>query len=86
MTKSIERRLKKLEVSLKVSRSKRRIATVVYDPDICPHSNLPSIEADVILCLPDNGRRIPQGKDMPPEEYLKIFVLDLYKTYPISLS
>lgn len=70
MTKSIERRLKKLEASLNVSRTKRRIATVVYDPDICPRSNLPSIEADVILCLPDNGRRIPHGQVMPPEGYL----------------
>ncbi len=70
MTKSIERRLKKLEVSLNVNRSKRRIATVVYDPTICPHSNLPPIKADVILCLPDNGRRIPPGKFMPPEGYL----------------
>lgn len=70
MTRSIERRLKKLEVSLNSSQSKRRIATVVYDPDICPHSNLPTIEADVILCLPDNGRRIPHGKVMPSEGYL----------------
>ena len=70
MTKSIERRLKKLEASLRVDRSKRRIAMVVYDPTICPQSNLPPIEADVILCLPDNGHRIPQGKVMPPEGYL----------------
>lgn len=70
MTKSIERRVKKLEVSLRAGRSKRRIATVVYDPDICSQSNLPPIEADIILCLPDNGRRIPQGKVMPSERYL----------------
>lgn len=69
MTRSIERRLKKLEASLRVSRTKRRIATVVYDPGIYSRSNLPCIEADVILCLPDNGRRIPHGKVMPPEGY-----------------
>lgn len=70
MTRSIERRLKKLELSLSSSQSKRRIATVVCDQDICPRSNLPLIEADVILCLPDNGRRISHGKVIPPEGYL----------------
>ena len=70
MTKSIERRVKKLEDSLNINRGKRRVATVVYNPNICLQSNLPLIEADVILCLPDNGHRIPQGKVMPPEGYL----------------
>jgi len=70
MTKSIISRVKKLEDLLLHNRGKRRIATVVYDPDICPHSNLPHIEADVILCLPDNGHRMPQGQVMPPEGYL----------------
>jgi hypothetical protein len=70
MTKSIERRVKKLENLLKVNQSKRRIATVIYDPNICPQANLPQIEADVILCLPDNGRRTPQDKPLPPEGYL----------------
>lgn len=70
MTKSIERRVKKLENSLNTSRSKRRVATVVYDPNICPQSNLPLIDADVILCLPDNGHRMPKDQPMPPEGYL----------------
>lgn len=70
MTASIERRVRKLEDLLNVNRSKRRIAIVVYDPDICPQSALPSIEADVILCAPDNGHRILQGKVMPPVGYL----------------
>jgi len=70
MTKSIERRVKKLENLLNLNRDKRRIAKVVYDPDICPQSDLPLIEADVILCLPDNGHRTLQGEVMPPEGYL----------------
>lgn len=70
MTKSIERRIKKLEDALKTGSGKRRIASVVYDSNICHPSDLPPIEADVILCLPDNGRRIPHGKIMPPEGYL----------------
>ncbi len=70
MTKSIERRVKKLENSLNTNRSKRRVATVVYDPNICPQSNLPLIDADVILCLPDNGHRMPKDQPIPPEGYL----------------
>lgn len=70
MTKSIERRVKKLEDSLKISRGKRRIALIVYDPNTCLPSDLPPIDADVILCLPDNGHRIPHGKIMPSEGYL----------------
>ncbi|MGE4572945.1 MULTISPECIES: hypothetical protein [Parachlamydia] len=70
MTKSIEERVKKLEVILKVNQSKRRIATVIYNPDICSRANLPHIEADVILCLPDNGRRSPRDKSLPSEGYL----------------
>ncbi len=70
MTKSIEGRVKKLEAILKVNQSKRRIATVIYNPEICRQANLPQIEADVILCLPDNGRRSPRDKPLPPEGYL----------------
>lgn len=70
MTKSMERRVKKLEEALKIGSGKRRIASVVYDPNICNPADLPPIEADVILCSPDNGRRIPHGKIMPPEGYL----------------
>jgi len=70
MTKLIAQRVKRLEDILDVNRDKRRIATIVYDPDICPKSDLPPIKAEVILCLPDNGRRMPQGEVMPPEGYL----------------
>jgi hypothetical protein len=55
MTKSIDRRVKKLERSLNANRNKRKIASVTYNPNICHQSNLPKIDADVILCLPDNG-------------------------------
>jgi len=70
MTKSIERRVKTLEDFLNIRRAKRRIATVIYDPNICPQSDLPSIDADVILCLPDNGRRITGESGLPPEGFL----------------
>ncbi len=74
MTKSIEKRVKNLEDILNVNRNKRGVATVVYDPDICSQSDLPLIDADVILCLPDNGHRIPHGKVMLSEGYLVSWV------------
>lgn len=41
----------------------------MYDSTTCLPSDHRPIEADVILCLPDNGHRIPRGKNMPSEGY-----------------
>lgn len=70
MKKSIEKRVKELEDSLNVKRSKRKIAKVIYNPKICPQSNLPPIDADIILCLPDNGRRTIGETRLPSEGFL----------------
>lgn len=70
MKKSIERRIEKLERLLHANQDRRNIATVVYDPRVCSESDLPKIEANVILCLPDNGHRIPHGMPMPSIGYL----------------
>lgn len=75
MTKSIEKRVKKLEDLLNVNHGKRRVAMVLYNPDICPQSNLPPIEAEVIICLPDNGFRTPEDPFIPPEGYLIRLIL-----------
>jgi hypothetical protein len=70
MTKVHERRLRKLEDSLNVRQIKRKIARVIYDPNICPQSDLPPIDADVILCLPDNGHRMAGESRLPSEGFL----------------
>lgn len=49
--KSIERRVKMLEDSLNFSRGKPRIAKVIYNPKICPKSNLPPINIHKRLVL-----------------------------------
>ncbi len=67
MKLSIKKRLQHFE---KANRNNRRIAHVIYDPEICPQDNLPPIEADVILYLPDNGFRLPNEKSLSNEGYL----------------
>lgn len=69
MKSSFQKRLKLLENKYKISKS-RRIARIVYDPNICSRDDIPHVDADVILCLPDNGRRLPKGKSIPSEGYL----------------
>lgn len=68
MTRSVDKRIKKLEDKLRINQ-KRRIALVTYDPNICSRSEIPYINADVVLCLPNNGRRTLYVKPMPPEGY-----------------
>lgn len=70
MATSIDKRVKKLEDLLNSNRSKRIVASVLYNPNIFSQSDLPHIEADVVLYLPDNGFRVPQERVMPEEGYL----------------
>ena len=70
MIRSIERRIQKLEKLLHATQARRKVATVIYDPSICSECDLPKIEANVILCLPNNDHRIPHGKPIPPEGYV----------------
>lgn len=73
MNKSVLKRVKLLEDKLNINRQ-RRTALVVYDPDICPQSEIPPIDADIVLCLPDNGHRMPGDIPMPPNGYLIKYV------------
>ncbi len=70
MKKSIARRVEKLEKLFHTNQVRRKVAIVIYDPNICLEDDLPKIEADVILCLPDNGHRIPKEKTIPSKGYL----------------
>lgn len=73
MARTLGKRLGKLEDSLNVSQKRKRIAKVVYDSKVYPcGANLPTIDANVILCLPDNGRRF-RNEVMPPEGYRIIY-------------
>lgn len=68
MKRLLDKRIKKLEDKLRINQ-KRRIALVTYDPNICSRSEIPYIKANVVLCLPNNGRRMLYAKPMPPEGY-----------------
>ena len=73
MNKSVLKRVKQLEDKLNINRQ-RRTALVIYDPDICPQSEIPPIDADIVLCLPDNGFRMPGDIPIPPKGYLIKYV------------
>lgn len=62
-----KKRIHSLEKMMTAKKSRPRCATVCFDPYI-PHfdSNTLKIDADVVLILPDNGRRstnehVPKG-------------------------
>lgn len=69
MKSSLQKRLKLLENKYKVSKSPR-IARIVYDPNTCSQDDIPHVDADVIICLPDNGHRLTKDKSIPSEGYL----------------
>ena len=60
MKASIKKRLEKLEKNFPEKTGRQRFAKVIYDPSI-PNFDprMLGIDADVILMLPDNGRRYP---------------------------
>ena len=69
MKSSLQKRLRLLESKYKISKS-RRITRIVYDPNICSQDDIPHVDADVIICLPENGHRITKDMSIPPEGYL----------------
>lgn len=69
MKSSLQKRLKLLENKYKISKS-QRIARIVYNPNICSQDDIPHVNADVIICFPDNGHRLTKDKFIPPEGYL----------------
>jgi hypothetical protein len=66
MKLSIKKHLEKLEKNFNVQKNGRlRCAAVTHDPSI--HNFDPmtiGIDADVMLILPDNGRRYPHQKNL----------------------
>ena len=69
MKASIKNRLIKLEKKYGVAR-RRRSARVLCDPDILHTLDLSQIDADAILILPDNGRRMLGGQKVPKGSYI----------------
>jgi hypothetical protein len=65
---TINNRLKKLENCLKSS-PHYRSAIVIYDPKIVDSLDDVQVDADVVLMLPDNGRR-NRGKAAPQSSYV----------------
>lgn len=68
MKASIKKRLEKLERSLQLKNSRKRVAKIIYDPSI-PNFDpmMLGIDADIVLMAPDNGRRYPR-QDVKKDE------------------
>lgn len=62
MKLTINNRLKKLESSLKSTRRHKSVL-VVCDSKILHTLDCSQIDADVVLLLPDNGRRTPNQEN-----------------------
>jgi len=72
MKVSIKNRLIKLEKKYGVAR-RRRSARVLCDPDILHTLDLSQIDADAILILPDNRRRMLDCQKVPKSYYLVFY-------------
>lgn len=68
MKLAMNSRLKKLESALKSNR-RHKSAVVICDPEILHTFDCSQIDADVVLLLPDNGRR-DHGQEIPPGSYI----------------
>ena len=69
MKKSMKTRLGSIETKIKRATKRYRSATVVCDPEIMDSFDVSLIEADFVLVLPDNGRRVP-WETVPKGSYL----------------
>lgn len=68
MKSSVQKRLKQLESRLGVNK-RHKSARIVCDPKIMHSFDFSEINADVLLILPDNGRRT-RGEVIPKDGYL----------------
>lgn len=68
MKSSVQKRLKKLESRLRINK-RHRAARIVCDPKIMHSLDFSEVNADVLLILPDNGRRTC-GEVVPEGSYL----------------
>ena len=65
-----KKRIESLEKVLTVKRSRPRSAMVCFDPSILDFEiDSLEIDADVILALPDNGRRCSNEECIPKGSY-----------------
>ncbi len=68
MKSSIKKRLKILENSLNIDQ-KHKCALVVCDPEILHTFDFSFIEAEHMVILPDNGRRLPGDQTIGKGSY-----------------
>jgi len=68
MKSSIKKRLQTLEHNLNVD-ERHRCALVVCDPEILFTFDFSFIEAEHVVILPDNGRRLPEGQSISNGSY-----------------
>lgn len=68
MKPSIKKRLKQLENKSGINK-RHKTARIVCDPKIMHSFDFSGINADVLLILPDNGRRTC-GEIVPEDSYL----------------
>ena len=69
MKSSTEKRIKKLEQASRIHQ-RHKCASVVCDPAILHTQDFSFIQADAVLILPDNGRRLPDGQRVPKGSYI----------------
>lgn len=69
MKSSIKKRLQTLEHNLNVD-ERDRCALVVCDPEILFELDFSDIDAEALLILPDNGRRLCGDRKVPKGSYL----------------
>ena len=69
MKSSIKKRLQTLEHNLNVD-ERDRCALVVCDPEILFKRDFSDIDAEALLILPDNGRRLRGDRKVPKGSYL----------------
>ena len=68
MKSSVQKRLKQLESRLGINK-RHKSARIVCDPKIIHSFDFSEVNADILLILPDNGRRI-HGEIVPEGSYL----------------
>jgi hypothetical protein len=69
MKSSAKNRLKNLESIVKVNQ-RSTCALIICDADILHTFDFSFVEADHVLILPDNGRRLPGDEAIPKGSYV----------------
>lgn len=75
MRASFKKRLLRLEASTSFSGKKHRVARILCDPDpdVMYSLDFSEIDAEVLLILPDNGRRLRGDQEVPKGSYLDFY-------------